>query len=74
MMDYEDTIERERLVTAKEVGRLTGLSRVTLWRKSKNIDDPFPDAFRFGTNFTRWKLSEILDWRDSLRKSPQAQS
>jgi len=29
--------------------------------------DPFPQAFRNGTHFTRWKLSEILDWMDSLR-------
>jgi len=67
VMNYNDMIENERLICAREVERLTGLSRVTLWRKSNNLMDPFPDAFRNGTHYTRWKLSEILTWMESLR-------
>lgn len=63
----DDVLEIERLITVKDVERLTGLSRVTLWRKSNNTDDPFPQAYRNGTHYTRWKLSEVLDWMESLR-------
>ena len=72
-MSYEnDNLENERLVSIKQVERLTGYGRVTLWRKSNNKEDPFPQAFRNGTHYTRWKLSEILEWRDSLRPTPSA--
>jgi|GEM_PF-3219314 len=67
MNDFTDILERERLVSAREVEKLTGLSRVTLWRKSNNPEDPFPPAFRNGTHYTRWKLSEVLEWMESLR-------
>lgn len=70
--EYFETIDRERLVTAKDVEVLTGLSRVTLWRKSNNPEDPFPQAFRNGTHYTRWKLSEILTWMESLRETTDA--
>lgn len=68
MNDFIETIERERLITAKDIEALTGLSRVTLWRKSNNPQDPFPQAFRNGTHYTRWKLSEILIWMETLRE------
>ena len=74
MRSLEVVLEKERLITTKEVEVLTGLSRVTLWRKSKNPTDSFPDAFRNGTHYTRWKLSEILEWRDSLRQSIKVNS
>lgn len=75
MVTYEsDVLERERLVSSKQVQRLTGYSRATLWRKSNDQNDPFPQALRNGTHYTRWKLSEILRWMDSLRDSPQTQS
>ena len=68
MVSYEnDILERERFISIKQAEKLTGYNRVTLWRKSNNRDDPFPQAFRNGTHFTRWKLSEILDWMESLR-------
>jgi len=67
MRGIETVLEKERLITAKEVERLTGLGRVTLWRKSNNEADPFPQAYRNGTHYTRWKLSEILEWIESLR-------
>ena len=67
MNEYQNIIESERLISAKEVERLTGLGRVTLWRKSNNQTDPFPQAYRNGTHYTRWKLSEILEWIESLR-------
>jgi len=67
MKDYRLLFEKERLIKIKDVETLTGLSRVTLWRKSNDKKDPFPQAYRDGPNYTRWKLSEILKWRESLR-------
>lgn len=67
VINYDEIIEYERLICAKEVEKLTGLSRVTLWRKSNDIEDPFPEAFRNGTHYTRWKLAEILAWMNTLR-------
>ena len=66
-MNYDEIIEHERLISTKELERLTGLSRVTLWRKSNDLEDPFPEAFRNGTHYTRWKLAEVLSWMDTLR-------
>ena len=68
MNGIDIVIEKERLITNKEVELLIGLSRVTLWRKSKNPSDSFPDAYRNGTHYTRWKLSEVLEWMESLRE------
>lgn len=66
-VDEIDILEKEKLITTKEVNALTGLSRVTLWRKSNDETDPFPQAYRNGTHYTRWKLSEVLSWIESLR-------
>ena len=71
MMDRIEILERERLISTKEVETLTGLSRVTLWRKSNNNTDPFPQAYRNGTHYTRWKLSEILTWIESLKTNTE---
>lgn len=62
-----DFLSKERFITNKEVEALTGLSRVTLWRKSNDPYDSFPQAFRNGTHYTRWKCSEVLNWMESLR-------
>lgn len=57
----------EKLLSAKDVQHITGIgSRVTLWRKSRNDEDQFPRPYKLGTNFTRWKLSEIEEWMDTL--------
>lgn len=71
MKEHIDLLDRERLITAKQVEALTGLGRVTLWRKSNNLEDPFPQAFRNGTHYTRWKVSEVLTWMESLREKEE---
>ena len=37
-----------------------------IWKKSKDDNDYFPKAYKVGNHFTRWKLSEILNWMDHL--------
>ena len=58
----------EKLLTYDDVQDMTGIkSRVTLWRKSKDENDTFPKPYKVGSHFTRWKLSEIQEWIDSLQ-------
>lgn len=60
-------LQTDVLLTNKDVLRLTGLkSRVSLWRKSRDAEDPFPRPYKLGTSTTRWKLSEIESWMDQL--------
>jgi len=57
----------EQLLTTKDVQKLTGIkSRSTIWRKSRCNQDHFPRPYKYGCQFTRWKLSEIEAWIDSL--------
>jgi len=68
MTDQLGILEKDRLLTAKDVQAITSIkSRQTLWRRSNNADDRFPEPYREGTHFTRWKLSEIQNWIDSLK-------
>ncbi len=66
-MNDNSHISKEVLLSAEEVQKITGYkSRVSLWKKSRNKDDPFPRPYKSGTHFTRWKLSEIEAWMDQL--------
>jgi len=57
----------DQLLTSTDVQEICKIkSRVTLWRKAKDKDDPFPRPYRYGSSFTRWKLSEIEAWMDEL--------
>lgn len=58
---------KDVLLRADQVLQLTGFkNRVSLWRKSRNDQDPFPKPYKYGGHFTRWKLSEIEHWMDNL--------
>jgi len=57
----------EKLLTSDDVQAITGIkSRVTLWRRSRDNLDKFPRAYKVGIHSTRWKLSELKEWMDSL--------
>ena len=50
----------DRIIRAKEVQNMTGLSRTTLWRlENKN---EFPRRLSLGGNSVGWKLSDIKNW------------
>jgi len=53
----------ERIIRAKEVEKMTGLSRVTIWRYEK--DNKFPKRIPLGEVSVGWKLSEVQDWIQS---------
>jgi len=59
--------QADRLLTSNDVLEITSLkSRVTLWRKSRDPNDPFPRPYKFGSKSTRWKLSELKAWMAEL--------
>jgi predicted DNA-binding transcriptional regulator AlpA len=50
----------ERIMRAKEVVEMTGLSRTTLWRMEKTGD--FPARVSLGVGSVGWKHSEVSEW------------
>ncbi len=52
----------ERIIRAKEVQGMAGLSRTTLWRLENKGE--FPRRVSLGGNSIGWKLSEIKEWID----------
>jgi prophage regulatory protein len=62
--------EPERLLREREVEKLVGVSRQTLWRMERDGD--FPKRVRVGKNGVRWKASEVNAWLAA--RSPKAGS
>lgn len=56
---------QERIIRLKELCRITGMSRTTVWRRAKD-DNSFPPSFRISQNIVGWKLSDVNAWMDSL--------
>jgi predicted DNA-binding transcriptional regulator AlpA len=52
----------DRIIRAKEVQDLTGLSRTTLWRMENRED--FPRRVGLGGNLVGWRWSEVRQWID----------
>ena len=50
----------DRIIRAKEVQQITGLSRTTLWRMERKGE--FPDRVSLGVGSVGWKLSEVNEW------------
>ena len=52
-----------KILRTPEVVRLTGLSRVTLWRleRAKN----FPSRLRLAANSVGWREDEVIQWIES---------
>lgn len=54
----------ERLLTAREVGELVGLSTETILRRWRVGEIP---GFRLGSNVLRFDRAEVEAWLDSCR-------
>lgn len=50
----------DRIIRAKEVHAMTGLSRTTLWRLENK--EEFPRRVSLGANSVGWRLSEVENW------------
>jgi prophage regulatory protein len=53
-------IKQDRIIRAKEVQEITGLSRTTIWRLENQ--GKFPSRVSLGANSVGWELSEINNW------------
>lgn len=56
-------VQEERLLNAREVTELIGVSRSTLHRMV--AANRFPRPIRVGLRALRWRLSEVLAWMES---------
>ncbi|WP_456382934.1 helix-turn-helix transcriptional regulator [Hydrogenimonas sp.] len=50
----------ERLIRIKEVMKLTGLGRSTVWQYAKT--GKLPKPIKISDRYTAWRLSEIEAW------------
>ncbi len=55
------------LLRRKEVERIAGISRASIYRLIKAGKFPAPVAL--GTGSVRWKQSDIIAWQSSLTKT-----
>lgn len=50
----------DRIIRMKQVVKMTGLSRTTIWRRER--DKSFPARVSLGKNSVGWRLSEVQSW------------
>lgn len=55
------------LLRRKEVERIAGISRATLYRLISA--NKFPHPVLLGTGSVRWKQSDVVAWQSSLTKT-----
>jgi len=56
----KQSISNDRIIRAKEVVEMTGLSRTTIWRMERYKS--FPARVSLGKNSVGWKMSDIQNW------------
>ncbi|MDP2760243.1 MAG: AlpA family phage regulatory protein [Sideroxyarcus sp.] len=59
--------QTDYLLRRKEVERIAGISRASIYRLIKA--GKFPRPVCLGTGAVRWKNSDVLAWQSSLSKS-----
>ena len=58
----------DRILTFREVQKITGRSRSTIWRWEKA--GLFPRRARVGPNSVGWIASEVQTWMEKLPRDP----
>jgi prophage regulatory protein len=56
----------ERFIRESECRRMTGLSRVTRWRKERRGE--FPGRIQISANAVAWRESEVIEWMAALQR------
>ena len=54
----------DRLLRRRDVERITGMSRASIYRLMQDGD--FPRPVKIGSTAVRWKQSDIVAWIESL--------
>ncbi len=63
----KQSVSNDRIIRAKEVVEMTGLSRTTIWRMERYKS--FPARVSLGGNSVGWKFNDVQKWvstRDQL--------
>lgn len=60
---WKENTMQERLLRRREVERITGMSRSSIYRLMQ--EGEFPRPVRVGPAAVRWRASDIMAWIDS---------
>tara|TARA_R110000803_G_scaffold124736_1_gene192455 strand:+ start:449 stop:685 length:237 start_codon:yes stop_codon:yes gene_type:complete len=52
----------DRYFRADEVARFLSMGLSTVWQKSKDVDNDFPNPRKISARISVWKKSELEDW------------
>jgi prophage regulatory protein len=63
----DDALTVRRLLRLKDVMKLVGLSRSTIYKRI--ADGTFPDRAHFGPRAVRWRTADILTWQTQVQGS-----
>jgi CP4-57 regulatory protein AlpA len=79
-----DVVELQRFISIREVERLVGLSKSSIWRRIdlgtfpspayRERSKPDPKTGKDQWSVTRWTLQSVLDWRQSKLGAAKAQA
>ncbi len=62
--------KNRRILRPKQVRLLTGLGRTSLWAKSRDPDDAFPNPVQIGVNSIGFFEDEISRWLETRPRVP----
>ena len=62
--------QENRILRLREVMRLTGLSKTTIYRRYR--DGTFPRPLKLGPQSIGWRRGEILEWLESRPRAGAA--
>jgi predicted DNA-binding transcriptional regulator AlpA len=60
--------DRHALLRLKEVCRLFGVSRATVYKRV--AEKTFPAPLRISERSVRWRMAELADWSNGLNRGP----
>lgn len=60
LVQVESDLDVDRILRLREVRRVTGLSRSTIYNRLSR--DSFPKPIRLGPQSVGWRRSVIIDW------------
>jgi predicted DNA-binding transcriptional regulator AlpA len=65
-------MDQRKIIRAKQIKSLTGLSVPTIHRRSRQAGDDFPSAIRLSPYSIGWYEDEIIAWRNALPRESKA--
>ena len=75
LSEASPALQREALITTKEVASLLGISPLTVgrWRTDGSDDDDHLRYVRLKSNAVRYRLGDVLDWIERRKVSHTAE-